>query len=126
MSDMDEGDREGDTAHSGKRPDVGPVDVPQSKCQSPCCTNGGRDFVPMRINTYCPVCGLLHVDQGDWETKKHRIHRCVDWTETFVINDEQEGTSSASLELEFKEHKGCGFEWQPAHVFTVGVQEATT
>lgn len=84
------------------RPDVGPVDVVKSKCQQSCCTD--PDFKPVPIVTQCPNCGLQHIDVGEWATKRHRRHRCV--------GPPCEGYASG----------GCGFEWQPAHVFTVGVE----
>lgn len=48
--------------------------------------------VPMRI--HCPVCHALHVDEGEFATKPHKTHTC----------------------------QGCGLNFQPALVPTVGVR----
>lgn len=93
--------------------DTGPVDVPKKRCEAICCKDGGKDFVPMPLVIHCPQCGLQHVDEGEFATKKHRVHRCV----TRVIKFQAQDGEAQS------EQPGCGFEWQPAHVFTVGVEK---
>lgn len=45
---------------------------------------------------WCPKCGRQHIDEGEWETREHHQHRCV-------------GV------------EGCGHEWTPLDVPTVGV-----
>lgn len=47
--------------------------------------------IPMRLR--CPICGGLHVDQGEFATKPHHTHAC----------------------------QYCGEVWRPAIVPTVGV-----
>lgn len=54
---------------------------------------------PVLLALSCPNCGLRHIDEGEWATRPHRTHRCVD------------GPFG----------KGCGNEWRPAHMYTVGV-----
>ena len=53
---------------------------------------------PQAMDLFCPACGLRHVDQGEWATRPHKTHRCVD-----VI-----------------EESGCGHEWRPHDFPTVG------
>src|SRR5271170_90887 len=55
------------------------------------------------VVTFCPACSKQHLDEGEWVTRPHRTHRCVD--------------DSAG--------KGCGNEWKipDIDVFTVGVVE---
>ncbi len=48
--------------------------------------------IPLRLN--CPVCGALHIDEGEFATKAHHTHSC----------------------------QSCGMTWRPAVVATVGVQ----
>lgn len=48
--------------------------------------------VPMRLQ--CPACGELHIDEGEFATKRHHTHAC----------------------------QACGMVWRPAIVPTVGVQ----
>jgi hypothetical protein len=48
--------------------------------------------IPMRL--HCPECGELHIDVGEFATKRHHTHAC----------------------------QGCGMVWRPAIVATVGVQ----
>lgn len=57
------------------------------------------DPIPMRIP--CPglltggrICGVLHVDEGEFATKPHHTHAC----------------------------QSCGMVWRPAVVETVGVR----
>lgn len=113
---MDEGDRAGEeNKYAG---DVGPVDVVKSKCQGACCTD--PNVKPMPVVIHCPNCGVQHVDQGTWATTLHRKHRCVDWEEVVEKrNDNDVVTFSAK-----KIHRGCGFEWTPSLIHTVGVRDA--
>ena len=48
--------------------------------------------IPMRL--LCPICGELHIDEGEFETKPHHTHAC----------------------------QTCGHVWRPAIVPTVGVR----
>lgn len=48
--------------------------------------------IPMRL--LCPVCGELHVDEGEFATRAHHTHAC----------------------------QACGHVWRPAVVATVGVR----
>lgn len=48
---------------------------------------------PVEIQTHCPGCGVRHIDSGEWATRPHRTHLCLD----------------------------CGNEWRPAEFPTVGV-----
>lgn len=49
--------------------------------------------VPVVI--YCPVCEVLHVDEGEWATTRHhKTHQC----------------------------QSCGHEWRPFRFATVGIQ----
>lgn len=32
---------------------------------------------PATIPLYCPWCGKRHVDEGEWATKTHAVHLCV-------------------------------------------------
>lgn len=52
----------------------------------------GRQPIPMRL--VCPECKTLHIDEGDFETKRHHTHAC----------------------------QNCGNVWRPAVVATVGVK----
>lgn len=45
-------------------PDTGQVDVPKTKCEAPCCKDGGVNFIPMPIVVHCPNCKLQHIDEG--------------------------------------------------------------
>lgn len=102
------------------RSDVGSVDIVKSICTCVDCRGEGKPYAEVM---HCPSCGLQHVDQLDkqtgidWATKPHKKHKCVDWTE---VNEERnaadEVVSSTSIL-----HRGCGFEWQPSLVHTVGV-----
>lgn len=31
---------------------------------------------PIRVLLFCPCCKAQHVDQGEWETRPHRVHFC--------------------------------------------------
>lgn len=48
--------------------------------------------IPMRLT--CPICGALHVDEGEFATKPHHTHAC----------------------------QNCGMVWRPAVSPTVGTQ----
>jgi rubredoxin len=48
--------------------------------------------IPLRLT--CPACGTLHVDEGEFATKRHHTHAC----------------------------QGCGMVWRPAKADTVGVR----
>lgn len=52
------------------------------------------DTVPIAMRLPCPICGVLHIDTGEFETKPHHTHAC----------------------------QNCGNVWRPAIVSTVGVQ----
>ena len=49
---------------------------------------------PIPIILFCPMCGLRHIDVGEFSEKPHHTHAC----------------------------QGCGFVWRPSTRFTVGVQ----
>ena len=49
--------------------------------------------VPIPMLLDCPICGQNHIDEGVWVAKPHKTHLCA----------------------------GCGHEWRPANVPTVGV-----
>lgn len=51
-------------------------------------------FAPVRMVLHCPACGLQHIDENEWTTRRHRSHLCA----------------------------GCNHIWRPADVATVGVQ----
>ena len=36
------------------------------------------DLMPTPVVTHCPFCGKQHLDVGEWETREHRWHQCVD------------------------------------------------
>ena len=59
-----------------------------------------RSDYSLRIIAICPICQLQHIDEGEWATRPHRRHRCVD------------GPFG----------KGCGYEWTIAAIPTVGVR----
>ncbi len=56
--------------------------------------------IPMVLT--CPLCKQQHIDEDSWATLAHRTHRCVAGPY---------GT-------------GCGHEWRPSNVATVGVRKA--
>ena len=60
------------------------------------------ETTPFRLLMSCPSCGKLHVDRGEWATKLHKTHLCV--------ND-----PSSSPE------QGCGSKWKVSEYPTVGV-----
>lgn len=49
-------------------------------------------IVPLHI--YCPQCGDLHIDEGEWATRPHKTHQC----------------------------QNCFHEWAPRAYVTVGVR----
>jgi len=49
---------------------------------------------PLPLILTCPVCGVRHIDRGEFSTKPHHTHAC----------------------------QACGICWRPALVPTVGVQ----
>lgn len=57
---------------------------------------------PVPVVLVCPLCSQQHVDEGEWATRPHKTHRCV------------AGPFG----------KGCGHEWRPSRVATVGVRYA--
>jgi hypothetical protein len=57
---------------------------------------------PFRMVMSCPFCCKPHVDRGEWTTKLHKTHLCVDDTETAP-------------------EQGCGTLWRPSEYPTVGV-----
>lgn len=50
------------------------------------------EAIPIRL--FCPQCGKLHLDVGEWATRLHHTHAC----------------------------QHCGEVWRPAVVYTVGVR----
>lgn len=52
------------------------------------------DSEPLHMRLPCPECGEMHVDEGEFATKKHHTHAC----------------------------QHCGMVWRPALVPTVGVR----
>lgn len=56
---------------------------------------------PIPMVLYCPTCLLQHVDEGEWETRLHRRHMCVN----------------------NRLGEGCGRIWKPSNLHTVGVEE---
>lgn len=46
---------------------------------------------PIPTVLFCPACGKQHVDEGEWATRPHRRHLCV---------DDRAG-------------RGCGHLWEP-------------
>lgn len=49
---------------------------------------------PIRMRLTCEGCGTLHVDEGEFSTKRHHTHQCA----------------------------SCGMVWRPAIEDTVGVR----
>ena len=101
-----------------ERPDVGAVDVVKRVCECADC-RAGVEAKPYPLVMRCPSCRLQHVDQGEWGKRPHKTHRCVDWTEVTETRDTEGNVTSSSSQL----HHGCGFEWTPGLVHTVGVKE---
>lgn len=57
---------------------------------------------PIPMILHCPRCHQQHIDVGAFATRPHRTHRCT---------------------AEAGNGPGCGHEWRPAPVRTVGVKE---
>lgn len=57
---------------------------------------GGRkpQSMPIVMRLPCPMCGALHIDEGEFATKPHHTHSCQE----------------------------CGLTWRPAREHTVGVR----
>lgn len=53
--------------------------------------------LPIPWTLYCPECGEMHIDEGEWATRPHKTHQC----------------------------QKCKHEWRPFSVPTVGVAPAT-
>jgi hypothetical protein len=54
---------------------------------------------PEPLTLRCPACNRRHLDVGEWRTRPHRTHRCVDGPDGI----------------------GCSNEWRPFAYPTVGV-----
>lgn len=61
-------------------------------CTCPWCAD--PEHKPMALILFCPRCAVQHVDEGEWATRPHQTHLCVE----------------------------CGYEWRPALINTVGVE----
>ena len=61
---------------------------------------------PHEMVLHCPNCGKQHLDIGEFATRVHRKHKCVDSTE---------GPDT-----------GCGHEWEPFTYATKGVEFTVT
>ena len=96
-------------------------DVIKSKC--PCEHCKDPNARPMPIVTHCPNCGLIHVDRGEWATKPHKTHRCVDYTEQLEDIEVADGAGGFKKVAQICVTPGCGFEWQPSLINTVGVEK---
>lgn len=55
--------------------------------------------VPIDVILHCPTCKKQHIDEGEWATRPHRTHQCVD--------------DAAG--------KGCGMAFTPCAKRTFGV-----
>jgi hypothetical protein len=60
---------------------------------------------------------MQHIDEAEFVTKLHRTHRCVDRVVLGTVGELAAGEAPPHTTL-----PGCGFEWQPALVYTVGVE----
>lgn len=89
--------RRGRVSHF-KRKVLGPYDLVFLALEETVGDRIQRKPVPMVL--YCPACGKQHLDQGEFAIRPHRTHRC-------------ENTPAGA--------DGCGHEWRPASVPTVGV-----
>lgn len=130
------------------RPDVGAVDVVKCICECVHCKPGSKE-PPIPIVIACPECKLQHVDRGEWATRPHKTHRCVDSitcdygsctepvTHVERFDGRVRGWCSEHVPMSgHYEHcpepctmllvellkRGCGFEWQPSLIHTVGVE----
>lgn len=45
-----------------------------------------------RLTLWCPLCSAMHVDAGEWSSRLHRTHLCLD----------------------------CGHTWAPSYFYTFG------
>ena len=52
-------------------------------------------LAPIALRLFCPECGFQHIDEGEWATRPHRTHLCLN----------------------------CGIEWRVSPDFTVGVRD---
>jgi hypothetical protein len=52
---------------------------------------------PKPVQLFCPQCGVLHLDEGEWATRPHKTHQC----------------------------QSCKHEWRPFPYPTVGVAEVS-
>ena len=83
-----------------RRKTLGPYDLLFMALEETIGDRAIRKPVPMIL--HCPACHRQHIDTGEFATRPHRTHRC-----------EVENTADGA--------QGCGYEWQPALVPTVGV-----
>lgn len=58
------------------------------------CSACGAVTKPIPMRLFCPECGEIHIDEGEFATKAHHTHAC----------------------------QHCGAVWRPAIVHTVGVR----
>lgn len=68
------------------------------------CDDCLKEVPPEKTVLLCPACGKQHLDVGEFATKVHRTHLCV---------DTPEGPNT-----------GCGHLWRPKNTPTFGVQKA--
>jgi hypothetical protein len=87
------------TAKNGQKAPVIPVEVLERAIVAADSSFALRLISPEPALLYCPKCGKQHCDEGEWATRPHKTHRCV---------DDRFG-------------KGCGEEWKPRNFPTVGV-----
>lgn len=47
--------------------------------------------LPMIVDivTYCPECGVLHLDEGEWRDRPHKTHLCAKCGALWRPNNEQ-------------------------------------
>src|SRR5687768_915593 len=57
----------------------------------------GNAAAPVPMVLYCPYCFFQHIDTGEWVTKPHKRHLCL--------------------------NPKCGLQFVPARIPTVGVEE---
>lgn len=50
---------------------------------------------PEPMVLHCPKCGTQHIDEGEWETRAHKTHLCL--------------------------NTNCNHEWQPSFRPTIGI-----
>src|SRR5579863_1572865 len=51
--------------------------------------------IPIEEELHCPSCGARHIDEGEWETRLHKTHLCL--------------------------NPDCNRQWRPFEYPTVGV-----